>query len=435
MEETRMRQDLLIRQISARQIFSDRGHPGIEATVVAESGACGVAVATAGVSVGEHEVHFVYDGGERWDGRGVMKAVSNVNELIAPALKGMDATKQREIDGVLLELDGTPNKSRLGGNATASVSAATLKAGAASLGIPLYQHIGGVNACVLPTPGVLTVIGSTRYGGGQRSGGKPSYSFICFGFATFSDASYACWEVRKALLELLVSKYSLNFSGSAYNRMLIPAGVVEHDQQLWDLMKQAIDKSGNRGRIGIQVDVAAGTYYDKQKDVFVGLFSREDKTRQTLISLYRDMVGNYPFVILEDPLDEEDYEGHALLARELGIEVVGDDLFTTNIERLKHGISVGACNAILLKVNQIGTITEAFDVVQYAYRYGYGVMPCSSRGEGADIADYAVGLNTGHVRESGLDPAANRLLQIELELGSRAKFLGKEGFKPHSGAS
>jgi len=417
----------IIKSVTARQVFSDRGHPGVETTVTTEDGSYGVAVVTAGVSVGKHEVQFAYDGGERWGGLGVLKAVGNVHDVIAPALKGMDATRQREIDEALIELDGTPNKARLGGNATASVSAAVLKAGAASLGVSLYQHIGGVNACTLPTPGVICLVGSDRYGGGERAGGKPSYSFICHGFDTFSEASYA-WEVRKSYDGLLRKRFNLKIIGPGFP--FVPPGSVEHDRQLWDLMVEAIAEARYEGRVGIQVDIAAGCYYDKDKDVFVGLFSREDKTKEVLIELYRDTVANYPFVILEDPLDEDDYEGHAVLARELGVEIVGDDLFTTNIERLKCGIEVGACNAMLLKVNQIGTISEAFDVVQFAYRNGYGVMPCSSRGEGADIADYAVGLNTGHIRGSGVGPTANRLLKIESELGSDAKFLGKAGLKP-----
>jgi len=414
-----------IKSVFAREIFSDRGHLGVEATVTTENGSRGVAVATAGVSVGKYEVQFVYDE-DRFGGLGVQRAVNNVNNVIGPALKGMDATKQREIDEDIIKLDGTPNKSRLGGNATASVSAAVLKAGAASLEIPLYQHIGGVNACTLPTPGVLCMVGSDRYGGGQRAGGKPSYSFMCYGFKTFSEASYACWNVGKIFEKIIYDKFRLRSVRSP----MIPPGFVDHEREIWDLMVEAIDKAGYEGRVGIQVDVAAGTYYDKDKDSFVGLFSKEDKTKEDLIEFYKEMVADYPFVILEDPLDEVDYEGHAILRRELGIEVVGDDLFTTNIERLKRGIEVGACNTVLLKVNQIGTISEAFDFVQLAYRHGYGVMPCASRGEGQDLADYCVGLNTGQVRESGIDPTGNRLLQIELELGSRAKFLGRAGFKP-----
>ena len=420
----------IIKEIKARQVFSDRGHPGVETTVITGNGAKGVAIATAGVSVGVYEVQFAYDGGERWGGRGVIKAVNIINETIAPALKGMDTTQQGRIDDTMIELDGTPNKAKLGGNSTASVSAAVLKAGAASLGIPLYQHIGGVNACILPTPGVQAVNGSARYGGGQKSGGKPSHAFMTYGFNTFSEASYACWQVKSTFQRLLLEKFKLNFAGSSHNRVLIHAGVVEHDRELWDLMVAAINNSGNEGKIGIQVDVAAGTYYNKEKDKYIGLFSMEDKTKDDMIQLYREMVKQYPFVVIEDPLDEEDYEGHALLTKELGIQIVGDDLFTTNVERLKHGMEIGAGNSVLLKVNQVGTISEAFDTVRLAYSKGYGVMPCSSRGEGPDIADYAVGLGTGNIRESGLDPTTNRLLEIEAELGNRATFLGKAGFKP-----
>jgi enolase len=339
----------------------------------------------------------------------------------------MDASNQLAVDEVIIALDGTPNKAKLGGNATASVSAAVLQAGAASLGIPLYQHIGGVHACVLPVPGVITVLGSRRYGGGQRSGGKPSYSMICYGFDSFSEASYAAWEVQNEFSRLLRVKLDLDtYRGMA----TVSPGYVEHDRELWDLKAEAIANAGYEGRIGFQVDVAAGTYWDKERERFVGLFSAEDKTRDDMIVLYRHMVANYPFVIIEDPLDEDDYEGHAILTRELGIEIVGDDLFTTSVERLKHGIQVGACNAVLLKVNQIGTITEAFDTVQFAYQHGYAVMPCDSRGEGELIADYAVGLGTGHLREGALDSRGNRFIEIEAELGSRARFAGRKGLKP-----
>ena len=417
-----------IESISARQVFSDRGHPGVEAKVVTMDGSCGLAIVTAGKSVGKHEVHFVYDGGEKWGGLGVLKAVDHVNTIIAPALRGKDATNQQEIDDVLLALDATPDKSKLGGNAIASVSAAVLKAGAASLRTPLYRYIGGLCACVLPAPGVFAAFGSHRYGGGDGGGGKPTYSFYCYGFNSFGEASHACWKVRKAYVELLRKRYRLvDFS---IDKIYIPAGVFTHDRELWELMTEAIALTGNQGKVGIQVDAAASSYYDADKDVYAGLFSREDKTRDDLIKIYKEMVQNYQLVILEDPLEEDDFEGHSKLTRDLGIEIVGDDIFATNIHRFKRGIEAGACNAVLLKVNQIGTISEAFEVVQLAYRSGYAVMPCNSRGEGADLADYAVGLGTGHLREGGLDVMTNRFLEIETELGSRARFLGRSGFKP-----
>ncbi len=417
-----------ITAVTAREIYSDRGHPGVECTVKTENGSKGVAVVTAGVSVGEFEVQFAYDGGERFKGRGVKKAVRNVEDIIGPAIIGTDASDQQAVDAAIIEADGSPTKTNLGGNATASASAATLFAGAASLGIPLYRHIGGVNARTLPVPGVITLLGSNRYGGGKRSGGKPSHSFICYGFETFSEASYNCWLLNKEFLSLIDKKFDL---WSDRERGIVPPGKTKHDSEIWDVMVQAIENTGNEGKVGIQVDVAAGTYYNKETQMYEGLFSAQDKSRDDMFKLYEWMVANYPFVIIEDPLDENDYEGHAVLTRELGIQIVGDDLFTTNTERLQQGLEVGAANCMLLKVNQIGTISEAFDAVRMCYDNGYGVMPCDSRGEGANIADYVVGLNTGHLREGGTGPVGNRFLQIEAELGSRAKFAGRMGFKPN----
>ncbi len=419
----------VIKSVRARQIFSDRGHPGVEATVVTENGAVGVAVATAGISIGEHEIQFVYDNDpKRYHGKGVLKAVSNVNDIIGPKIKGLDACKQRDIDQIMLDLDGTPLKTKLGGNATAAVSAAVLKAAAAGLGIPLYQHIGGVNACLLPTPGVLSVVGSERYGGSAaKSGGKPSYSFHCYGYKTFSDASYACYEVFDAFEKIVRKKYK---TGSNQGRIMIGPGCTDTDEELWADMKQAIADCGGTGKIGIQVDMAATTYWDKNQGMFVGLIDKKPRTADELIKTYVDMVKKYPFVVLEDPMEENDYEGHAKVVKAIGnkMQVVGDDLFTTNLERLKKGIAVGAANTMLLKVNQIGTISEAFDACNLAFRAGWGVMPCSSRGEGPDIGDYSVGLGAGSIRESGIGPSGNRLLKIEEELGDAAQFLGRAGY-------
>jgi len=414
-----------IREVKAREVLTERGHPGVEANAITEDGASGRAVATGGLSFGKHEVVFVYDGGKRYAGKGVLNAVGNVNEIIAPALKGMDVTDQRRIDETIVKLDGTENKSKLGGNATASVSAASLKAAANSIGVPLYKYIGGVSSCILPVPCVGAFAGGRRYGGGERSGGKPSYEFVCYGFKTLSEAIYAGWEVGNEFRRILRDKFDME----SFLLTVIPPGKVEHDKELWQAMTDAIAETGYSKKVGLQVDVAAGCYYDAKKDKFVGLFSKEDKTREDLIDIYESMAATFPFVVVEDPLDEEDYEGHAILTKELDIEVVGDDLFTTNIKRLQKGIEAGACNAMLLKVNQIGTISEAIDAVHLAYRSGYGVMPCSSRGEGVDIIDYTVGLGTGHMRGGGSGEFANRLMKIEEELGSSAKFLGKDGLK------
>ena len=418
--------------VKARQIYSNRGHPGIETTVITENGAKGVAVVTAGVSVGAHEVQFAYDEnvgwlGLDWKGKGVARAVRVVEEIIAPRIRGMDAAQQRLVDRVIIDMDDTPMKSKLGGNATAAVSAAVLKAGANALGIPLYRHIGGANACVLPVPGVAALLGSRRYGGGLKSGGKPSYSCYCYGFESFSDASYAAWRVFDRWRDLLYDRLDVDTRPAQFP--IVSRGAVKSDKELWELMVAAIDSEGYTGRVGIQVDVAAATYFDSQQERYLGVFDPAPKTRDDMIRWYEEMVADYPFVIIEDPLDELDYEGHAILTRELGIEIVGDDLFTTNTARVEEGIRLGACNAVLLKVNQIGTISQAFDMVDLAYRNGYGVMPCDSRGEGEAICDYCVGLGTGHLREGALGERGNRFLAIETELGSRSRFLGKDGLK------
>jgi enolase len=217
-----------IESIVARQVHTGRNHPGIETTITTVNDAEGVATVLAGLSVGDYEVKFAYDGGQRWEGLGVQRAVDSVNNIIAPALKGMDATRQAVIDHTLLELDGTPDRSHLGGNTIASVSAAVLKAGAASLGIPLYEHIGGVNACVLPVPGANLINGARRYGGGERSGDKPSYEFTCYGFDTFAEASYAAWDLEKHFKRALGKKLGLDPEFVRF----IPTGLIHHDSEL-----------------------------------------------------------------------------------------------------------------------------------------------------------------------------------------------------------
>lgn len=415
-----------IKAIHAREVFGRQLFPAVETTVVTESGASGTAVVASGASMGTHESVFVFDEA-RFEGRGVMQAVFNVNDIIAPALKGMDVTQQREIDERLLGLDGTPNKAQLGANATGSVSAAVLRAAATALNIPLYRYIGGINATILPVPGAKAVGDQgTRYGRKQNPiHGKPSYEFVCYGFNSFTEAAQAGWNVQRRLLKILqVHKFHLIYSYGLYTPVLFER--FQHDRELWKILSTAIEEAGYQGQVGLQVDVGACTYYDATAELYRGLFSTDDKTREDMVELYKDMVTTFPFVILEDPLDENDFEGHAVLTKELGIEIVGDDLFTTNPHRLQQGMHVGAANTMLLKVNQVGTISEAFDAVQIAYQNKYGVMPCSSRGEGAAIADYAVGLGTGHQRGGA---SSNRLLKIEASLGDNARFLGKKALK------
>ena len=419
--------ETLIKSVTARQVYTNRGKPGVEVVVITENGAEGRAMCTSGVSMGTHEVEFTFDGGKKFGGKGVTGAARRVEETIAPVIIGMDASKQAEVDKAILDI--CPNaKIKLGGNAVAATSAAVLKAGAASLGIPLYRHIGGANAMYLPVPGVAMVAGDERYGGGITTpGGKPTMSVMAYGFDTFSDASYACWEVHTRWAEKMKAK----FGGLPNIRdfISVPKGVYNSDKEIWEDMLKTISEAGYDGKMGFQMDVATDTYHNKEDGKYYGLFDNTPKTKEQLYDFYMQIIKDYPFVIIEDPFNEDDYDTTAALTKESGIQIVGDDLFTTNPERVAYGISKDAANTVLLKVNQVGTISEAFDMIQYAYKFGYGVMPSDSRGEGTSIADYAVGINAGSIRESAIGDRGNRFLEIEAELGSSAKFIGAAGLK------
>ena len=416
-----------IQSVKAHQVYTNRGKPGVEVIVTTENGARGRAMCTSGVSIGTHEVDFTFDGGTKFGGKGVTQAAKRVEEIIAPVIIGMDSANQAEIDKAILGM--MPDaKIKLGGNAVAATSAAVLKAGANALGIPLYRHIGGVGAMYLPVPGVAMVAGDERYGGGITTpGGKPTMSVMAFGFDTFSDASYACWEVHTRWAE----KMKKRFGGLPNIRdfISIPAGIYSSDREIWEEMLRTIREAGYEGRMGFQMDVATDTYHNKKDGKYYGLFDSTPKTKEQLYDFYMQIIKDYPFVIIEDPFNEDDYDTTAALTKESGIQIVGDDLFTTNPERVAYGVSKGAANTVLLKVNQVGSISEALEMVQYAYKFGYAVMPSDSRGEGESIADYAVGINAGSIRESAIGPRGNRFLEIEEELGSAAKFIGAKGLK------
>lgn len=417
----------LITDVKARQVYTNRGKPGVEVTVTTQNGAEGRGMCTAGVSMGTHEVDFSYDGGKKFGGKGVGRAIESVKNKIAPVIIGMDAANQAKIDAAMLAIEPDA-KISLGGNAVAAVSAAVLKAGARALGIPLYRHIGGANAMYLPVPGVAMAAGDERYGGGITTpGGKPTMSVMAYGFDTFSDASYACWDIHTRWAEKMKKK----FGGLPNVRdfISIPEGVYSCDREIWEDMLKTIIEAGYEGKVGFQMDVATDTYHNKEDDKYYGLFDKTPKTKEQLYDFYMQIIKDYPFVIIEDPFNEDDYETTAALTKECGIQIVGDDLFTTNPERVAYGISKNAANAVLLKVNQVGTISEALEMIQYAYKFGYAVMPSDSRGEGAAIADYAVGINAGSIRESAIGDRGNRFLEIEEELGASAKFIGAKGLK------
>ena len=417
----------LIKSVKARQVYSNRGKPGVEAVITTENGAVGRAMCTSGVSVGTHEVDFAFDGGKKFGGKGVRCVADRINTIAAPALIGVDTANQLAADNAILNIGGN-GKEALGGNATAALSAAVLKAGAAALGIPLYRHIGGAGAMYLPVPGVAMVAGDERYGGGITTpGGKPTMSVMAFGFHTFSEASYACREVHTRFAEKMKRK----FGGLPNIRdfISVPAGIYSSDKEIWEEMLRTISEAGYEGKMGFQMDVATDTYHNKEDGKYYGLFDKTPKTKEQLYDFYMQIIKDYPFVIIEDPFNEDDYDTTAALTRESGIQIVGDDLFTTNPKRVAYGISKGAANTVLLKVNQVGTISEALEMIQYAYKFGYAVMPSDSRGEGAAIADYAVGINAGSVRESAIGDRGNRFLEIEEELGKNARFIGARGLK------
>ena len=417
----------IIKSVKAAQVYTNRGKPGVEVVVTTENGAEGRAMCTSGVSIGTHEVDFTFDGGSKFGGKGVTGAAERVEKVIAPVIIGMDAANQAEVDNAILGI--CPDaKIKLGGNAVAATSAAVLKAGANALGIPLYRHIGGAGAMYLPVPGVAMVAGDERYGGGITTpGGKPTMSVMAFGFDTFSDASYACWEVHTRWAEKMKKK----FGGLPNIRdfISVPAGVYNCDREIWEDMLKTITEAGYEGKMGFQMDVATDTYHNKEDGKYYGLFDSTPKTKEQLYDFYMQIIKEYPFVIIEDPFNEDDYDTTALFTKESGIQIVGDDLFTTNPERVAYGISKESANAVLLKVNQVGSISEALEMIQYAYKFGYAVMPSDSRGEGESIADYAVGINAGSIRESAIGPRGNRFLEIERELGSSAKFIGARGLK------
>jgi enolase len=422
-----------IRKVFARQIMG-RHYPAIGATVITENGKTGSAVCTAGVSVGTHEVRVAYDGGEKWHGLGVMNAVNQVNDVIAPTIIGLDAADQFLVDHTMMNIGKDDPKNKMGGNAMAAVSAAVLKAGAAALDIPLYRHIGGVDAVVLPAASYGIAAGSNRYDRQKEAGAKPTYSFIAHDYKTFSEASYALWEAAIYWQEFMQSKYGLSALRSSEmitttGFVYVPPGIVQKESELWQMLNEAIAKTGHEGKIGIQTDLAGDSFYNKKTGMYDDLFGPGSMSRDEVIETIKEMAEKYNFVCVEDPLHEDDFEGHAMLTKAVDIQIVGDDLFTTNTERLLTGIKTGACNCVLLKVNQIGTITQSLEMIQLAYENGYGIMPCSSRGEGMDIVDYSVGINAGTIRESCIGFGGDRFLEIERELGSNAVFAGSNGLK------
>lgn len=412
-----------ITKVVAKEIQAQRGLLALRVTVEADDGAVGVSTPESGVSTGTHEAKFLLDGEARYKGLGVRKAADVINRVIGPALIGVDVTAQGEIDRLMIELDGTPDKSKFGANSIVGVSLAALKAGAASTGQPLYRYIGGANAVTLPIP--IYGIGT---GGRYRDPGtsrwfKPSYEFCAYGAGSYRTALEWSWQCANELRRILRQRYPDSFA-EQYHRTSL-AGVINDDRELLDAMTEAIIRAGHEGQIGLYFDCAADCYYEADIDKYVGHFMPGARTRDEQIQLLKSYVQEFPIVSLEDPLREDDFEGNALATQELGIEVVGDDLFTTNIARLRQGIAAGAAQSMVLKITQVGTVSEALAACRLALANGYNVHPCGSRGDQDSIGDFAVGLNAGQVRATD----HNRILDIEDELGQSAVWLGKSAYK------
>jgi enolase len=420
-----------IASIHAREILDSRGNPTVEADVVLEDGTRGRAAVPSGASTGEHEAVELRDGDkEHYLGKGVLQAVENVESLIAPELIGMDAANQRLIDATMIALDGTENKGKLGANAILAVSMACARASAQALGVPLYRYIGGVNACILPTP-MMNILN----GGAHADNNVDFQEFMVMpvGAETFSDALRWGTEVFHTLKGVLKKK--------GYNTAVGDEGgfapSLKSNVEALEVILEAIELAGYKvgEQIAIALDPAASEFYNKDTGKYV--FKKSDKSEKSseqMAAYWESWVRQYPIISIEDGLAEDDWTGWKILSEKVGrtTQLVGDDLFVTNSKRLQRGIEEGVANSILVKVNQIGTISETLDAIELARRNGYTSIISHRSGETEDtfIADLAVGTGAGQIKTgsaSRTDRIAkyNQLLRIEEELGQTAEFLGR----------
>jgi enolase len=419
--------------IVAREILDSRGNPTVEVDVYTPV-AMGRAAVPSGASTGIHEALELRDGGKRYHGKGVKRAVENVNKIIAPELLGMDVTLQRDIDMLMLELDGTENKSNLGANAILGVSLAVAKAAANTLGMPLYRYLGGANAYVLPVP-MSNVINGGAHAGNDLD--FQEFMIMPVGAKSFREAIQMVSETYHTLKKILIEKYGKLAVNVGDEGGFAPP--MKEVTEPLDALVKAIEESGYKvgDEIAFALDVASSELYDEEKNVYV--VGGKEYTREELIDLYKELTSTYPILSIEDPVQEEDFEGFAMVTKELGkkVQLVGDDIFVTNVKRLKKGIEMGAGNALLLKVNQIGTLSEAIDAAYLAFRAGYGVVVSHRSGETEDatIADLAVALNAGQIKtgapaRSDRNAKYNQLLRIEEELEGVAYYPGKKFRNP-----
>ncbi|MGC8764481.1 MAG: phosphopyruvate hydratase [Brevinematia bacterium] len=424
--------------VQAREIFDSRGNPTVEVDVVLEDGTVGRAAVPSGASTGEREAVELRDGDKkRLLGKGVLKAVENVNETIAEEIVGMDSLNQVEIDTTMIELDGTPNKEKLGANAILGVSLAVAKAAANYLGLPLYRYIGGTNAKVMPIP-MANVLNGGKHA--DNTVDLQEFMIMPVGAPTLKDALIYLAETFHALKSILKSK---GYSTAVGDEGGFAPNLKSNEEPL-ELLVEAIEKAGYKpGKdIFIALDPAASELWSEaEKDGKKGYkfwkSSKEILSSEQMVDFYEKMVEKYPIISLEDGLGENDWEGWKLLTERLGkkIQLVGDDIFVTNPKILKEGIQKGIANSILIKLNQIGTLTETIDAVEMAKQAGYTAVVSHRSGETEDttIADFVVALNTGQIKTGSMsrtDRIAkyNQLIRIEEELGDMAKFPGISAF-------
>ncbi|MCL4310169.1 MAG: phosphopyruvate hydratase [Actinomycetota bacterium] len=420
----------MIIDVHARQILDSRGNPTVEVDVELADGSTGRAAVPSGASTGQFEAVELRDGGDAFGGKGVMQAVDNVNGPIAEEIVGLEASSQRELDQVLIALDGTGNKGRLGANALLGASLAAARAAASSVCLPLYQYLGGVNSFVLPTP-MMNILN----GGAHADNNVDIQEFMCLpvGARSFADALQMGAEVFHALKAVLheagLSTAVGDEGGFAPN--------LDSNREAIEYILKAVDKAGYKPGtdVAVALDPAASEFFADGKYNLAG----EGRTLSPaeMVDFYADLVSSYPIVSIEDGLAEDDWEGWRLLTRKLGgsIQLVGDDLFVTNTARLKRGIEEKVANSILIKVNQIGTLSETLDAIQMARAAGYTAVISHRSGETEDttIADIAVATNAGQIKTgapSRTDRVCkyNQLLRIEEQLGEAARYLGGSVF-------
>jgi enolase len=412
--------------IKAREILDSRGNPTIETEIITEGG-YGSAIVPSGASTGKHEALELRDKNDRYGGKGVLNAVRNVNETITPLLIGMDIRKQKEIDRVMIEEDGTENKSNFGANAILSVSLAAARCAADTLNMPLYQYIGGLNTYVLPVP-MMNVIN-----GGEHAGNEldfQEFMIMPVGAKSFSEALRICAEVYHQMKKIIAKKYGKSSTNVGDEGGYAPP--MKEISEPLEIIMSTLEELSYQDIVKIALDTASSTFYDEKTNTYNAMGKKMNSG--ALIDLFADVSSKYPIISIEDPMAEDDFEGFVEITRKLGkkIQIVGDDLFVTNKNRLSVGIKKGACNSLLLKVNQIGSLTEAIDTANLAYRSGYSVVVSHRSGETEDtmIADIAVGISSGQIKTGAPSRSErcakyNRLLRIEEYLGESAIYAGK----------